>query len=61
MEQEEIINEIRSKSSDLQTEFIMNLVRLCDEYGVKKTEFIRDIVGAMYQLVTDYNFDQLKA
>ena len=61
MEQEEIMQEIRKKCSELQTEFIMSLIRLCDEYGIRKTEFIRETVRVLNELSLSSNFDQLKS
>ena len=61
MTQEEIIKEIQQESSALQTDFIMNLIKLCEKYEVKKTEFIRDTTKELYQLAVKSNFDQLKS
>lgn len=61
MTQNKIIKTVQKESSDIQTKFIMQLVGLCEEYGVKKTEFIRDTIGELYNFVLKTNFEQLKS
>lgn len=57
MEQEKIIEEIRTESSNIQTAFIVDLVKLCNKYNVKKTEFIRDTIKELYTFAQVSNFD----
>ena len=57
MEQEKIIEEIRTESSNIQTAFIVDLVKLCNKYNIKKTEFIRDTIKELYTFAQASNFD----
>lgn len=60
MTQEEIVKTVQKESSDIQTKFIMQLVGLCEEYGVKKTEFIRDTISELNEFASNTDFDKLK-
>ena len=60
MTQEEIVKTVQKESSDIQTKFIMQLVGLCEEYGVKKTEFIRDTISELNEFAANTDFDKLK-
>lgn len=57
MEQEKIIEEIRTESSNIQTAFIVDLVKLCNKYNIKKTEFIRDTIKELHTFAQVSNFD----
>ena len=60
MSSNEITEQVRAKSTEIQTEFIMNLVKLCDEFGVNKSQFIRDTVNELHKFVSTANFDKLQ-
>lgn len=60
MKDNELEEQIRTKSTEIQTEFIMKLVKLCDEFGVNKSQFIRDTVNELQKFVLTANFNKLQ-
>lgn len=55
-----IIEKIKIEITTIQTEFIMELISLCEKYGVDKTTFIRNTVSELYELTQNTNFNYLQ-
>ena len=53
------LEQIRDESSKMQIEFIMSMIKLCEQYSIQKTEFIRSTINELYKFSQTTNFDKL--